>query len=164
RTTRICKFPPGSHGGDSLRNRRLGLRSMGGECSADSPQRPSMHQPHVSSLPPHASPSVRSAGSEGADAGPEPRVPARRAGTWLFVLVSLVLIYFVGRVLLLAFAGVLLAVLLNGAAGWIAKKTKLSYGWSLTLVIVALLIVAGLAAWRLQSVITEQVREFSQAL
>jgi predicted PurR-regulated permease PerM len=80
------------------------------------------------------------------------------------ILVALVLLYFVGRVLLLAFAGVLLAVLLNGAAGWIAAKTRLSYGWSLTLVIIALLIAAGLASWRLQAVITEQIQEFSQAL
>jgi predicted PurR-regulated permease PerM len=123
-----------------------------------------MSQPHVSSHPPHAGTPSRPVGGDTSAADAEPRLRIDRPATWLMVLVALVLIYFVGRVLLLTFAGVLLAILLNAAAGWIAQKTPLSYGWSLTAVIGVLLIAAGLTTWRLQSAIVEQVQQFSEAL
>lgn len=121
-----------------------------------------MHSPQVSS-PPHAASSVDSTGRSRATSDTQERWRADRPATWLFVLVAVVLIYFVGRVLLLAFAGVLLAVLLNGLSSWIAKHTRLPYGWSLAIVVVALLILAGLAVWRMQAAVIEQVNQFSQA-
>lgn len=119
-----------------------------------------MTAPLASATEPHAASAVRSA--EGADDSATYR--GHRAATWLMLLVGLVVLYYVGRVLLLAFAGTLLAVLLNGVSQWIADRTGLSYGWSLALVVITLLVAFGLAVWRLQAVVTEQVQQFSEAL
>jgi predicted PurR-regulated permease PerM len=50
----------------------------------------------------------------------------------------LVLLWYVADVLLLGFAGIILAVFLTALTHWFAGRVGLSYGWSLGVVIVAL--------------------------
>ena len=56
-------------------------------------------------------------------------------------------LYYALYVLLLAFAGILLAVLLRGAAEWVAGKTGLSVNWSLAAVVVGLTLAFVLLGW-----------------
>lgn len=72
------------------------------------------------------------------------------------VLVALFL-WAVIHVLLLIFAAVLLAVLLRGISGWVAEHTPLTEGWSLAVVVCALLVVGGVGAWLLAPSVAEQV-------
>ena len=62
-------------------------------------------------------------------------------GVALGAILLVLFLYWALYVLLLAFAGILLAVLLRGSAEWVAKKTGLSVRWSLALVIVGFLAV-----------------------
>jgi predicted PurR-regulated permease PerM len=68
---------------------------------------------------------------------------ARRAliavGIALGLAALAVFLWYSMRVLLLAFAAVLVGVLLRGAAEWVALKTKLGVGWALLAVVVLLL-------------------------
>jgi predicted PurR-regulated permease PerM len=59
-------------------------------------------------------------------------------------------------VLLLAFAGILLAVLLRGAANKLARHTTLSAGWSVLVVIVALMALIGAVGWFSASPVVQQ--------
>lgn len=67
-------------------------------------------------------------------------------------------------VLLAAFAGVLLAVLLNAGARFVERRTRLRYGYALTAVILLILVVLGTAAWLLVPQISEQVDELGDRL
>ena len=71
-----------------------------------------------------------------------------RTDTVLLAAALGVLLWAIGDVLLLIFAGILLAVGLDGLAGALSRRTPLSHGWALALVgmvFLALLIVAGVA-------------------
>lgn len=78
---------------------------------------------------------------------PERKETAQRALVWvgiaLAVIVLLVLIWWGLDVVLLAFLGVLFAILLRTPAEWLAQRTGLSTGWAL--VLVGLSLVAALA-------------------
>jgi predicted PurR-regulated permease PerM len=81
----------------------------------------------------------------------------------LFAALAL-LVWYALYVLLLAFAGVLVAVLLTALADLVSRHTRLSHGWALAVVLAALVIVAGLLGWLLATQITAQVTELSQKL
>jgi len=68
------------------------------------------------------------------------------------------------HVLLQTFAGVLFAVFLCALADWLSKHTRLSYGWALAVVLIALLLLAGGIAWLLANQLAVQVRDLSQRL
>ncbi len=81
---------------------------------------------------------------------PERTDTAQRALVWvgiaLTVVVLLVLIWYGLDVVLLAFLGVLLAILLRAPADWLTRKTGIGTGWTLAfvcLVLVALLSLGG---------------------
>ncbi|HEX2198825.1 MAG TPA: AI-2E family transporter, partial [Burkholderiales bacterium] len=89
-------------------------------------------------------------GSIGPMDKPERKDTAQRALVWvgiaLAVVVLLVLLWYGLDVVLLAFLGVLLAILLRAPADWLTRKTGLRTGWTLALVglsLVALLAVGG---------------------
>jgi len=67
-------------------------------------------------------------------------------------------------VLLLVFAGLLLAILLRGAADRIARATGLSGGWSLSLLLLAVLAVGGAGGWFVGSGVAEQFADLSEEL
>ncbi|HEX6268308.1 MAG TPA: AI-2E family transporter [Burkholderiales bacterium] len=79
---------------------------------------------------------------------PERKDTAQRALVWvgiaLGVVVLLVLIWYGLDVVLLAFLGVLLAILLRAPADWLARKTGIGVGW--TLAFVCLVLLAALSA------------------
>ena len=81
---------------------------------------------------------------------PERKDTAQRAlvyvGVAVAVVIVLVLIWYAIDVVLLAFIGVLLAILLRAPADWLSARTGLREGWALALVgvvVVALLVVGG---------------------
>ena len=79
---------------------------------------------------------------------PERKDTAQRALVWvgiaLGVVVLLVLIWYGLDVVLLAFLGVLLAILLRAPADWLSRKTCIGVGW--TLAFVCLVLLAALSA------------------
>ena len=76
---------------------------------------------------------------------------ARRALTATAVVVAVVLVLmmigYAAHVFLLAFAGVLIAVLLRGLADRLTAWTRLPSGWSLAVVVVALAGLLALTGW-----------------
>jgi predicted PurR-regulated permease PerM len=67
-------------------------------------------------------------------------------------------------VLLLGFAGILLAVLLRGVADLLARHSPLRGAWSVLVVIVALLLLIGGLAWLSESVIMQQIDTLTATL
>jgi predicted PurR-regulated permease PerM len=63
------------------------------------------------------------------------------------------------HVLLLTFAGVLFAVFLAALSDWLAQRSRLSYGWSLTAVVVILGLVLFLSGWLLANHLANQVAQ-----
>src|SRR5438105_1168110 len=58
-------------------------------------------------------------------------------------LLLLLIVYFAGRIFLMAFGGLLVAVLLYTLGKWLSDYTPLSYGWALLIVVVLLVSLAG---------------------
>jgi predicted PurR-regulated permease PerM len=99
---------------------------------------------------------------------PAPGGFAARVGTALlivslFVVVVLAL-WNAAQVLLLFFAAMLLAVLLRTAAHPVSRWTKLSTRWSLTLVLVLLLVFTVAAGWLAAPKVTEQFMELRDSV
>jgi predicted PurR-regulated permease PerM len=87
--------------------------------------------------------------------------------TMLLAVLILGLTYLAWRgvhVLLQTFAGVLFAVFLAALAEWLSKHTRLSHGWALTAVVLALLVLAGGITWLLANQLAVQIRDLSQRL
>jgi predicted PurR-regulated permease PerM len=59
----------------------------------------------------------------------------------IFAGIALLLVY-VGKIVLVAFAGILLAILLRALADWLQRITSLSARWSYTIVLCAILLIA----------------------
>jgi predicted PurR-regulated permease PerM len=79
------------------------------------------------------------------------------------VIVALLLVY-AADVALLAFAGILLAVLFRGMAADLSAWTGLPMGWSLVLVLVGLALVLGLGTWLLAGQVAQQAVQISEQL
>lgn len=86
------------------------------------------------------------------------------AGLTALVLALLLGLWFVRDVLLLGFAGLLLAIILGDAADWLASHTRLSRGASLGLVLVALLGLAVLGAVLAFPVLQRQAQQILDAV
>jgi predicted PurR-regulated permease PerM len=85
----------------------------------------------------------------------------------LITVVILAVAYFLWRgadVLLMAFAGVLCAVFLAALGEWVSRHTRLSYGWSLAVVVLGLLVLSGLLGYLLWNYLSIQVGELIQSL
>ena len=86
---------------------------------------------------------------------------ARRALPLVFlcaaVVVLALMLYYLVDVLLLAFAGALLALVVRAPADWLAERTRISVSWTLGIVIVALAMSVAGAVWLFGSGITEQL-------
>jgi predicted PurR-regulated permease PerM len=74
------------------------------------------------------------------------------------------LLWYAAQVLLLTFGGIILAIFLGRLARWLSAHTRLSYGWSLAVVILALLGLLSLACWLLASRIASQVDQLTVEL
>jgi predicted PurR-regulated permease PerM len=80
-----------------------------------------------------------------------------RTGATLIALVVLLVIAWSGsQLLLMVFAGLLFGIFLDTVATWIAGRTGLSHGWSLTLVLLILSGLSVLFAWAAYPALAEQ--------
>jgi predicted PurR-regulated permease PerM len=82
----------------------------------------------------------------------------------VLILLVLALLWYATYVLLLIFAGILLAILLRSAAEALARHTRLATGWSLTIVVLVLTVAIALLAWLAAARINAQVEELRQQL
>ena len=80
------------------------------------------------------------------------------------VLLCLALGWLLADFLLLTFAGILLAVFLDGIAHWVHERTHVPAGFALAVAILALLGLAGLGGWLLAPKIGAQVDDLVQRL
>src|SRR5215211_1368154 len=91
-----------------------------------------------------------------------------RFGSRIFAAVVIVgcalAVVYAFQVLLLVFAGILLAILLRGTGMWVHRRTKLSLGWSMGLVLIgfATLFFGSLALFGIQ--IANQADELARAV
>jgi len=82
------------------------------------------------------------------------------SGIIVFVALIVNILWYATDVLMVVFAGVLLAVLIRAPVDWLAAHTRLSERWSLALVLVAILVaMVGLGMW-----VADDVFEQSQQL
>ena len=80
------------------------------------------------------------------------------------VVLLLVLLWYAIDVLLLVFAGILLAVLLDGLSERLSQHTPLMRGWSLTIIMLAIVTSVGLSTWLLAPGLAEQIDQLRQSL
>jgi predicted PurR-regulated permease PerM len=85
-------------------------------------------------------------------------------GIALGAILLTLFLYYAIYVLLLAFAGILLAVLLRGAAEWVARKSGLSVNWSLAVVVFALAAAFFVLGWLTAPGLTRQANGFAKKL
>src|SRR5581483_3102988 len=102
---------------------------------------------------------------------PQRDIPPRRAHlrqfAWQVVLVLLIvaagyLLWTGVHVLLLAFAGILLAVLLSSVSDWVSRHTGWSYRRALLATVLALIVITGAFTWLLASTLVAQATELTQ--
>lgn len=87
----------------------------------------------------------------------------RSWGVWLAVVIGLgLLLWFAGYVLLLAFAGALLAIFLQALSEWFSRLTRLPYRVSLGVVVFLLLALLAVGAWQTQTQLARQFDQFIQ--
>ncbi len=105
---------------------------------------------------------------DGLPRGAHPAAPAhgliaytRRVIVTLLLVALAYLLWRGTHVLLQAFAGILFALFLHALSDWFCKWTGLRYGWSLTIVVVALLLLACGLGWLLSSRIASQAAQLA---
>lgn len=85
-------------------------------------------------------------------------------GAWVSIVVLVILVWYLAQVLLLVFAGILLAIILRTPADWLARHTRLSPMPALGLVLAGLVALFGLGGWLFGSNIAEQMTQLIQRL
>jgi predicted PurR-regulated permease PerM len=99
---------------------------------------------------------------------PERKDTAQRALVWagiaLAVVVVLVLAWYGLDVVLLAFLGVLLAILLRAPADWLTRRTGIRTGWTLAFVCLVLLAALSIGAFVFGQQVVEQSAGLSQRI
>lgn len=83
--------------------------------------------------------------------------------TTLAIFLSL-LLWYAADVLLLAFAGILLAIFLRSLSDWVSESTPLSGGWSLGVVVVGLISILTIGIWLLAPGVADQIDELQKKL
>ena len=87
-----------------------------------------------------------------------------RVGIITAIVLILLLMWYAVNVLLLIFAGILLAVFLRGLSDAVSRFTGLPPGWSLAAVILTILLTVGGLTWWLAPSVAEQAAELRRAL
>lgn len=77
-------------------------------------------------------------------------------------IAALALLWYLFDVLLLIFAGVLLAVMFRAPSDWVTKHTPLSSAWALTLVLMLIFLLVGGAAWLLGAAVGQQAQAVAE--
>jgi len=103
----------------------------------------------------------------------EPLIPGDRDSWMRFVgrvaiivvvVVLLAALWLATRVFLLAFAGLLVALVLSTFAEWVSRRSPLSYGWSLALVVLLLIGALALGGWLIGARLADQFGRLAQEL
>ena len=89
---------------------------------------------------------------------------ARRVLLVAGIFLALLLLWYAADVLLLAFAGVLLAIFLRGLSDLVSEHTPVPAGWSLWAVVLALTGLLALAGWLLAPEVGKQVDQMVESL
>jgi predicted PurR-regulated permease PerM len=87
---------------------------------------------------------------------------ARRTLIVIALLAGAALVWYTAVVLLLAFSGVLLAILLDAAASWAAERTGVARGWAFLFVVLAFAAAVGVTLWQIVPRVIVQVNEMVQ--
>jgi predicted PurR-regulated permease PerM len=127
-----------------------------------------------------AEPRLNRAYQKGASGLPEQASPGKPGArlnwrefvhrVWLAVLVvaavgsAILLLCLAYKVALVFFASVLLGIFFRTLSDWVSRWTRLGSGWSLAIVIVALLALCGLLGWLLATPISQEVDQLTQEL
>ncbi len=85
-------------------------------------------------------------------------------GMSLLAVIFIYLLHRLGYVLLLAFAGILLAVALDGLTELVQRHTPLERGWALVVVLLTLILVIGAGGALIGPYIVEQLTQLAQSL
>jgi predicted PurR-regulated permease PerM len=90
------------------------------------------------------------------------RVSAAMITAGVFAIAAVTLLGYLFDVLLLIFAGVLLAVVFRAPAAWISQRTRLSPPWALALVLLLISVTLAAAGWILGSAVKEQAHSVAE--
>jgi predicted PurR-regulated permease PerM len=85
------------------------------------------------------------------------------AGISLGLVVLLFLIWQLADVLLVVFGGILLAILLRSLSHGLSQHSRLSEGWSLTVVVGALVLIIAAAGWLFAPELADQFEQLSES-
>ncbi len=88
----------------------------------------------------------------------------KAVGVAVLIVGLLLILHTVVNVLLLVFAGTLLAVLFGGLAQLLGSHTPLSHGWALLVVVLAVFVLIGVGSWYVAPQIAAQFDELGQRL
>ena len=86
--------------------------------------------------------------------------------TWMLIAAALLLalLWYAGRIFLLAFAGILFGIFLGAVAQPVSRWTRLRYRWALLLVVCVLGALAATGVWRAQRAISRQADQVMTTL
>lgn len=80
------------------------------------------------------------------------------------VIIVLLLLWYAVDVLMLVFAGILLAVFLRGVSDWLSARARLGANWSLAVVTLALIAALGVSIWLIAPRVSAQVNVLNEQL
>lgn len=86
------------------------------------------------------------------------------AGAVVLVVLMLAFLWLAGNVLLLIFAGILLAVFFRGMSDWLSKHSFLSESWALAVTLLGLLLLIGSGLWLIGSDVATEAGQLRQQL
>jgi predicted PurR-regulated permease PerM len=89
-------------------------------------------------------------------------VSAAMIAAGVFAIAAVALLWFLFDVLLLIFAGVLLAVVFRAPAAWVSERTRLAPSWALALVLLLITAMIATAGWLLGSAVKEQAQAVAE--
>ncbi len=92
------------------------------------------------------------------------RRPAFSIAEVFTMLLTLLVLWFAGKIFLIAFGGLLIAVLLNTLGKWLSRYMFVSYGWALGIAVLAILASTGAVGWLVGSRLVHQANEFAKAV
>lgn len=110
--------------------------------------------------------------------GAQPSFPARKESAWdgfpQQVAVAVLIVALIGgtvyllwlaiNIVLIAFGGVLFGLFLSGLAQWLQERTRIRYGWALTIVVVLLVLLGAGVGWLIAARLTSQLADLYQTL
>jgi predicted PurR-regulated permease PerM len=85
-------------------------------------------------------------------------------GISALVIIGLAILWYASRIVLLAFAGVLLGILLHALARWLRNLTGMAHGWSVAIVVMLLTAALATMIWLAGARLVQQGQELARQL